>query len=65
MDISLQSAGALSVLHLTGRLVVGAEERELIPLRNVIGALIERRANLFQTIELQDEIAALKAQIAG
>jgi hypothetical protein len=32
---------------------------------NMIGALIERRANLFQTIELQDEIAALKAQIAG
>ncbi len=31
----------------------------------MIGALIERRANLFQTIELQDEIAALKAQIAG
>ena len=27
--------------------------------------LIERRANLFQTIELQDEIASLKAQIAG
>jgi hypothetical protein len=32
---------------------------------NMIGALIERRANLFQTIELQDEIASLKAQIAG
>ena len=31
----------------------------------MIGALIERRANLFQTVELQDEIAALKAQIAG
>ena len=31
---------------------------------NMIGALIERRANLFQTVELQDEIAALKAQIA-
>ena len=31
---------------------------------NMIGALIERRANLFQTIELQDEIAKLKAQIA-
>jgi hypothetical protein len=30
----------------------------------MIGALIERRANLFQTIELQDEIAKLKAQIA-
>ena len=32
---------------------------------NMIGALIERRANLFQTIELQDEIASLKGQIAG
>ena len=32
---------------------------------NMIGALIERRANLFQTIELQDEIASSKAQIAG
>ena len=32
---------------------------------NMIGALIERRANLFQTVELQDEVAALKAQIAG
>ena len=32
---------------------------------NMIGALIERRANLFQTVELQDEIASLKAQIAG
>jgi hypothetical protein len=31
----------------------------------MIGALIERRANLFQTIEFQDEIASLKAQIAG
>ena len=31
----------------------------------MIGALIERRANLFQTVELQDEIATLKAQIAG
>ena len=30
----------------------------------MIGALIERRANLFQTVELQDEIAALKTQIA-
>jgi hypothetical protein len=28
---------------------------------NMIGALIERRANLFQTIELQDEIASPKA----
>jgi hypothetical protein len=32
---------------------------------NMICALIERRANLFQTVELQDEIASLKAQIAG
>ena len=32
---------------------------------NMIGALIERRANLFQTIELHDEIASLKAQIAA
>ncbi len=31
----------------------------------MIGALIERRANLVQTIELQDEIASSKAQIAG
>jgi hypothetical protein len=30
---------------------------------NQIGALIERRANLFHTVELQDEIATLKAQI--
>jgi hypothetical protein len=30
---------------------------------NMIGALIERRANLFHTVELQDEIAALQAQI--
>ena len=29
----------------------------------MIGALIERRANLFHTVELQDEIATLKAQI--
>jgi hypothetical protein len=32
---------------------------------NMICALIERRANLFQTVELQDEIASLKVQIAG
>ena len=32
---------------------------------NQIGALIERRANLFHTVELQDEIATLRAQIAG
>ena len=30
---------------------------------NQIGALIERRANLFHTVELQDEIATLKAQM--
>ena len=30
---------------------------------NMIGALIERRANLFHTVEVQDEIAALKDQI--
>jgi hypothetical protein len=30
---------------------------------NMIGALIERRANLFHTVELQEEIAALRAQI--
>jgi hypothetical protein len=30
----------------------------------MIGALIERGANLFETIELQDEITALNAQIA-
>lgn len=32
---------------------------------NMIGALIERRANVFHTVELQDEIVALKAQILG
>jgi hypothetical protein len=32
---------------------------------NQIGALIERRANPFHTVELQDEIAALKAQIVA
>ena len=41
MDISLRSAGAITLLHLTGRLIVGAEERELVPLRNTIGALIK------------------------
>lgn len=30
---------------------------------NMIGALIERRANLFHTVELQAELEALKAQI--
>jgi anti-anti-sigma factor len=41
MDISLRSAGVVRVLHLTGRLLVGADERELVPLRNTIDALIE------------------------
>lgn len=40
MDISLRSAGAMSVLHLTGRLIVGADERELVPMRTTIDALI-------------------------
>src|SRR3954462_2052163 len=31
---------------------------------NMIGTLIERRANLFQTVELEEEIAKLEAQIA-
>jgi hypothetical protein len=30
---------------------------------NMIGALIERRANLFHTVELQTELESLKAQI--
>ncbi len=40
MDISLRP-GAISVLRLNGRLLVGADERELAPLRNTIGALIK------------------------
>ena len=43
MDISLRAAGALRVIHLTGRLIVGADERELVPLRNTIDALIKAR----------------------
>ena len=41
MDISLRSAGAIRVIHLTGRLIVGADEHELVPLRNTIDALIK------------------------
>jgi anti-sigma B factor antagonist len=43
MDISLRSAGVISVLQLTGRLIVSADERELVPLRNTIDALINAR----------------------
>src|SRR3954468_21092330 len=49
-----------------GDILVAIGKGELTPDEgNMIGALIERRANLFQTVELQEEIAALKAQIAG
>ena len=48
-----------------GDILTAIGRGELTPEGNMIGALIERRANLFQTIELQDEIASLKAQIAG
>jgi anti-sigma B factor antagonist len=41
MDISLRSSGAVTVLDLTGRLVVGADEREIAPLRNAIRALLK------------------------
>jgi anti-sigma B factor antagonist len=41
MDISLRSAGAITVLRLAGRLIVGADEHELVPLRNTIGALVK------------------------
>ena len=41
MDISFRSAGAVTVLDLTGRLVVSADEREIAPLRNAIRALIK------------------------
>ena len=40
MDISVRSSGAVTVLDLTGRLVVSADEREIAPLRNAICALI-------------------------
>ena len=49
-----------------GDILAAIAKGELTPDEgNMIGALIERRANLFQTVELQDEIATLKAQIAG
>ena len=39
--------------------LLGIGRGELTPDEgNMIGALIERRADLFQTVELQDEIAA-------
>ena len=41
MEIALRSAGAVTVLDLTGRLVVGPDEREIVPLRHAICALIE------------------------
>jgi hypothetical protein len=47
-----------------GDVLAGISKGELTPEEgNMIGALIERRANLFHTVELQDEINALKAQI--
>jgi len=47
-----------------GDLLAAIGKGELTPDEgNQIGALIERRANLFHTVELQDEIAALKAQM--
>jgi len=49
-----------------GDLLTAIGKGELTPDEgNQIGALIERRANLFHTVELQDEIATLRAQIAG
>ena len=43
-----------------GDILAAIGQGELTPDEgNMIGALIERRANLFQTVELQDEIAAL------
>jgi hypothetical protein len=53
-DCALAFAGLLEAI---GKGELTAEEG------NQIGALIERRANLFHTVELQDEIAALKSQI--
>ena len=41
MEISQRSVGAVTVLDLTGRLAVGADERELAPFRSAIFALIE------------------------
>lgn len=40
MGISLRFSGAVTVLGLTGRLVVGEDEREIAPLRHAICALI-------------------------
>ena len=40
MDIRLRSSGAVSVLDLTGRLVVGVDEREIAPLRHAVCALL-------------------------
>jgi anti-sigma B factor antagonist len=40
MDIRLRSSGAVSVLDLTGRLVVGGDEREIARLRHAISALL-------------------------
>ena len=40
MEISLRSGSAVTVLDLNGRLIVGADEREIAPLRNTIRALI-------------------------
>ena len=41
MEIAVRSAGAVTVLDLTGRLVVGSDEREIGPLRHAICALIK------------------------
>ena len=41
MDISLRSAGAITVIDLVGRLTVSADEREIAPLRNAICAVIK------------------------
>jgi anti-sigma B factor antagonist len=41
MDISLRSSGGVSVVDLAGRLVVGADEREIAALRNAISALLK------------------------
>src|SRR5512145_1772135 len=41
MEIAFRSAGAATVIDLTGRLCVGPDERETAPLRNAICALIK------------------------
>jgi anti-anti-sigma factor len=41
MEISLRSAGAVTVIDLTGRLSVGPEEREIAPLRKAISTLLK------------------------